>query len=392
MMVFFRKSKFTRTCFTVLTIVISIYITGFVIFSLTCPHLAIIGRISKDRFGDQLIIYSKAKWFAYKYNIPFLLVPFKKSEQLTLFDEEQHCSKLAYALYPVLYSIFGRYVKVRTEHDITKTLKQNSKLPTLFISRIGTILNEHIKHNTNYKNTAWLNSLLYELTIQNPTFGKHLIHMLQPKEKINPLTLPKDKTTVAIHIRKGGGFDPKLISKQYYDTSTYNTEYKEIDISIDNTQNITSITKNITTIDTSILTNIEGADQSWPEKFPPEQYYVDQIKKLFHMLNHQPLYVHIFTDDKKPNELKKRIKKAVNLPHITFACNKHNASMLEDFFAMTQFDCLIRPVSGFSYFPQVLGKHKIIMYPLHLAWIKPNLLIVNKVGIIHFDRTKVRSI
>jgi len=359
--------KINRKLLIAFAILISTYLIGFILFYLTCPRLAIIGRVSKDRFGDQLVIYSKAKWLSYKYNIPFLLVPFKKSEKLQLFDKEKHCSKLAYNLYPILYSIFGRYVKVRTENHITETLQKKWQLPTLFISRISTKLQEHIAYNTDYTNTAWFSSLLYELTIQHPDFGAHLKSMLQPKAHIEKLTLPKDKITVAVHIRKGGGFDPKLASIQYYDTSKYNTEYKEIDISNDNINNITQIMQHTTKTDRKLIQKQEYSDQLWPEKFPPEQYYVEQIKKLSQILKNKPLYVHIFTDDQHPNTLKKRIKKAVNSTHITFACNKHKASVLQDFFAVTQFDCLIRASSGFSYFSQVFGNHKIIIYPIHLT-------------------------
>jgi hypothetical protein len=284
-------------------------------------------------------------------------------------------------IYPILYSIFGRYVKVRTENDIINILKKNSKLPTLFISRISTKLHEHIKYNTDYKNTAWFSSLLYELTIQNPNFGKNLKDMLQPTEKIKSFPLPKNKITVAIHIRKGGGFDPKLKSKQYYNASKYNIKYQEIDIS-QNIHNIKYIIKHSTKTNRKILTTKECSDQLWPEKFPPEQYYVEQIKKLSNILDNKPMYVHIFTDDKNPNQLKKQIQKSVRLPNIDFACNQCETNFLQDIFAMAQFDCLIRSSSGFSYLSQILGNHKIIIYPIHLTWITQDLLIVNKVGII----------
>ena len=379
------KSIFNHKTFIIFTVLISIYVIGFVIFNLTCPRLAIINRTSMDRFGDQIIIYSKAKWLSYKYKIPFLLVPFEKSNKLNLFYEEKHCSKLAYYCYPILYTIFGHYVKVRTENDLTKVLKTNSKLPTLFISRIGTKLHEHLETDIEYNNnTAWFSSLLYELMIQNSDFAKDLKNMLQPKDKIEKLTLPKDKITVAVHLRKGGGFDPELKSAQYYNTSEYETEYEEINISKNNTSNIKRIVESTTKIDDRILalTKKSFSDQCWPEKFPPEQYYVEQIKKLSNLFNNKPIYIHIFTDDKNPNKLKKQIKKSVNLPNVEFTYNKQNKNILQDYSAMTQFDCLIRSMSGFAYLSQLLGNHKIIIYPIHLTWINSDLLIVDKVGII----------
>ncbi|MFA5075490.1 MAG: hypothetical protein WC436_05315 [Candidatus Babeliales bacterium] len=384
-MLSFCKSKFKFKIFLILILLIAIYAIGFIIFNLTCPKLAIINRTSRDRFGDQIIIYSKTKWLSYKYKIPFFLVTFEKSDKLRLFHEEKHCSELKYYLYPILYTIFGRYIKVRTENDIINALKTNSKIPTLFIVRISTKMHEHLKVNIDYSQTAWFSSLLYELMLQNPDFAKNLKNMLQPKDKIKKLTLPKDKITVAVHIRKGGGFDPELKSKQYYDTSKYNIEYKEIDlmgVSEKNKNNFKLILKNNTNVDAKILTEKKFSDQKWPEKFPPEQYYIEQIQKLSSIFNHQPIYVHIFTDDKNPKILKKQIKKAVNLSNIEFNYNKHNTNILQDYFAMTQFDCLIRSTSGFAYLAQMLGNHQVIMYPINLTWIKQDLLIVNKVGII----------
>ncbi|MBD3231056.1 hypothetical protein GF322_00145 [Candidatus Dependentiae bacterium] len=386
-MKFYWKSVLNRKAFTAFIVLVSTYFIGFIIFNLTCPHLAIINRISRDRLGDQIIIYSKAKWLAYKYKIPFLLVPFEKSNQLNLFYKEKHCSKLQYNLYPILYTIFGNYVKVRTEKDITNALNKNSKLPTLFISRIGTKLQEHLETDIEYHNTAWINSMVYELMILNPDFAKNLKYMLQPKDKIEKLTLPKDKITVAVHVRKGGGFDPELKSTQYYNISKYNIEYKEICISKNNPNNIKRIVENTTKIDDKILASIKKtfSDQGCPEKFPPEQYYVEQIKKLSHRFNNKPIYIHIFTDDNNPKQIKKRIKNSVNLPNIKFAYNKQNTSIVQDYCAMAEFDCLIRSMSGFAYLSQLLGNHKIIIYPIHMTWINPDILVVDKIGIIKRD-------
>ena len=57
----------------------------------------------------------------------------------------------------------------------------------------------------------------------------------------------------------------------------------------------------------------------------------------------------------------------MDLPHIHFDCRKQNngpgANVLEDFFSMMNFNCLIRAGSHFSRFVQRLGKNKVVIYP-----------------------------
>ena len=39
---------------------------------------------------------------------------------------------------------------------------------------------------------------------------------------------------------------------------------------------------------------------------------------------------------------------------------------MEDFFAMTKFDCLIRPESLYSIYAERLGNHEVIIYPIRV--------------------------
>ena len=121
------------------------------------------------------------------------------------------------------------------------------------------------------------------------------------------------------------------------------------------------------------------ADKKFPLKFPPEQYYVDQIKRISKLFDDVPLFVYIFTDDSSPLGLVEKIKKAVNKNNITFACrnrgNVHYAHVVEDFYNMSRFDCLIRSGSHFAIAAQLLGSHKIIIYPKHWQWVGKKLVI-----------------
>ncbi|MGB8367544.1 MAG: hypothetical protein WCD44_04255, partial [Candidatus Babeliales bacterium] len=184
-------------------------------------------------------------------------------------------------------------------------------------------------------------------------FMKELKYMLQPVVKIPEIKLPSDTITVAVHIRKGGGYDQALSSLQYYKRDMISKRFY--------------------------------ADKRWPRKFPPEQYYADQIIKISELLSDQPLFIYIFTDDRNPTGLVNRIKKAVNKSNITYSCrsrgNTYKTHVVEDLYNMARFDCLIRSGSSFAVAAQLLGNHKIVIYPKSLQW-EGRKLIANEVTIL----------
>ena len=72
--------------------------------------------------------------------------------------------------------------------------------------------------------------------------------LIRPIEKIEDLNLPKNRIPVALHVRRGGGFDPPHRIKEQ------------------------------------------------PRKFPPDIYYIEQIKFLFRYLDGLPLHIHILRE------------------------------------------------------------------------------------------------
>ncbi len=85
------------------------------------------------------------------------------------------------------------------------------------------------------------------------------------------------------------------------------------------------------------------------------------------------------------NEFKKR----VNLPNIIWSCrtegNSDDCNVVEDFYGMFQFDCLIRPESNYSMCASLLGYHKIIIFPKHARWINESVLLIDKVDVSYRD-------
>ncbi len=301
-----------------------------IIFSLCWPivvtaqvNQAVTYFLNRGRLGDKIIYYTTAKWISHKFNIPLFIKPFQYSSMLRFGVEEKKYSK-------GIARQFKKVIPVCREQDVIRYKKAN----VLFESK-------GVYFRT--PRCAGLEQTIGYM-LQDQYFAAELRNMLQPVVPLPQITLPEDKVAVAVHIRKGGeGFDLPLNSIQYY----------------------TKLSK--------------FADERWPLKFPPEQYYVDQIKRISTLLDDAPLFMYIFTDDRNPGKLINRIKREVGKDNITFACrssgNMHNRYVIEDFYNMSCFDCLIRSGSHFAVAAQLLGNHKIIIYPKHWKWIGRKLII-----------------
>ena len=127
-------------------------------------------------------------------------------------------------------------------------------------------------------------------------------------------------------------------------------------------------------------------DKVRPGKFPPDQYYLDQIKQLSNVLDDPPLYIHIFTDYESPYELVKKYDEYLKMNNIEFGYTpKGESGVVIDLFNMIRFDCFIASLSTFAFAAQLLGEHKIIINPSHLTW-QGKKLIVDEVKISLPDR------
>lgn len=106
-----------------------------------------------------------------------------------------------------------------------------------------------------------------------------------------------------------------------------------------------------------------------PQQFPELMYYVRALQLLLNHLD-GPCTIYLFTDDKKPKSLAKKIKKTLspaNQARINIIYrhhkNRHDANVLIDFFDMMQCTYLIRPCSHFSLFAELLGNCVVSIYP-----------------------------
>ncbi len=301
---------------------------------------AITYKLNPGRLGDHLLTYCLTKTISNIYNIPMLYTLFNYSDKFTLHTYEKwYTPQKKYTLNTKSRTkIFEQVI------EITNSVKKQIQKPTLYICTLKSRPPECSGF-----------SAMYQYVKNNPIFKKHLVKMLTPIIPVEIIDLPDNVISVAVHIRKGGGYDQPLytdyIQKKHHQKRP-----------------------------------IYFADKIYPRRFPPEIYYIEQIKYLAHIFNDKDLFVHIFTDDQNPQIIINRFEKKLSNYPITFSYrkkgNRHDAHVLDDLFNMTRFDCLIRPASSFSKIAQLLGNHQIIIYPKQAEWINAKL-VVTKIGIIN---------
>lgn len=270
---------------------------------------AISYTLSGGRFGDNLIAYFHAKWIAYKYDLPFLYAPFPFSDQFDLDKIEQ----------PLNISHFANRLSISDEKQIVNHATDS----TLFI--VPYFPECYTEYTTSLP-CGWPSYI--KVDWDDPDFRAEMVKCLTTKKEIEAVSLPSGFITVGVHVRRGGGHD-----------------------------------------------HYESCRLSWPLKFPPDSYYIQQIRRLADIFKDSLLYVYVFTDDLNPQEIVKNYKAILNNPNILFDCrwkgNGPNNNIIDDFFAMTKFDCFIRCESNFSIMATKLAQHSIMIAPI-------NYTIVNK--------------
>ncbi len=311
------------------------------------------------RLGDKLLMYVKAKWIAYTYNLPFYYKPFKYSDQLQMHEKDLRWSDE----YAARYEIIDDPCKsTGTENPKNRSVDVDNFIQP-FSSKLH-VISYYFQPEAWGSHQATYDSLevgewkgLYD----DETFRNMLKETIKPRFPIHEIPLPKDRLTVALHVRKGGGFDGEILSLQLYTDKKGGDCLPCCCIALP-----------------SIYTDV-----GYSLKFPPDQFYVEQIRYISSMYEDMPLYVHLFTDDRDPQSLIDRYAKAVGKSNISYGCrhvgNHHDENVVDDLFNMVRFDCLIRSGSNFPQVAQLIGNYKIILYPKNVEW--RSILHVYDVGI-----------
>lgn len=291
---------------------------------------AVTYSFSGGRFGDNLVSYCHAKWISYKYDVPLLYKPFEYSDQLAMHVLEAHYSEEM----EQEFNQVVEYVRADSSIDTKKRyLYEVCYFPEDIFIRSRTIVP--------YFNIDW----------HNQEFKKLLQKMICPINPIEKPIIPEGYIGVALHVRRGTGWD----IPGHRMTSQELTAYM-------------------------------------PGRFAPDSFYISQLKRLIEFFPHNMLYVYLFTDHDKPEELAEKYRQAINCDRLVFNYRKSEnnefINVLEDFFALMSFDCLIRAESHFSIIASKLGNYKVVISPYHAITEGENT-IIDKIA---FEKDGISSI
>lgn len=139
----------------------------------------------------------------------------------------------------------------------------------------------------------------------NPKFRTMMRSLIQPRFPIQTISLPEDKLTILLHVRTGGGYDSEETKLRY------------------------------------------------PNKFPPHSFFISAIEILSEIFGHPPIYAHIMTDDLNPESIAQEYRHSLaKLKNVDFGYRKGDngpsANVLEDFFSVQKFGCIVRGSSTFT--------------------------------------------
>jgi len=232
-------------------IIFLIYIINSLFIFCVYSKSAITYHMQGGRFGDKVVLWGRAKVLSVQYGIPLFYKPFPYSDKLVM-----HRNEIRHSMQ--VEKNFRKHVQVKN----AATISRNTEDSVLFFFGFFIPLNSSLNIDFHLHEFFFADTI-YEKMILYPECRNAIQSMLQPIIPRPRFNLPLDRVSVAVHVRKGGGVDLGLHSPQIYKVKKF-------------------------------------ADEFWPLKFPPEQFYIDQIKKLSTILNDVPMYVFILTDDKNP--------------------------------------------------------------------------------------------
>ena len=274
-------------------------------------QIAVTYEASEGRFGDQILGYLHAKWISYRFGIELLYKPFSYSEEFVLDEIEEKWSEEKEKGFENVISWVN---DLSWSHQPLKN--------TLYMIPFFSDLEDDRKFHPEWSS----------MSIDWEDIGfRALLRSLFAPVKIRPHfpgSRDFDYLTVAVHVRRGGGKDAS------------------------------------------------NAYLLWPMRFPPDCYYTECLRKLCELFPGVPIYAHIFTDDLHPEDLAQNFQKQLPDVPIEFSYRKEgngpDVHILDDFFAMMDFDCLVRSTSNYTLIPSLIGDYKVVMTPKHGYWTSVN--------------------
>lgn len=317
-------------------------------FFINSYNAGITYQLSGGRLGDNLLAWMHGQWLSYKLNIPFYYTPFPHADSLVLSENNPH------------HITSSTNITILNSKSITaiNCLSNN-------IYSIPYFSEEPTEYRTN---ADWKTFKEFcNIDWNDTTFMSKIRKLIFPKKPLKPhLSQPeKHLHSLAVHIRRGDGYDWKKLND--FESPQPGAAFLKIVA---------------------------------PLKFPPFTFYIEQIKKISEIVNHDQIYVFIFTDVENAVEVVTKItEQLTEYSNIQIDYRKsengHNKNVLEDFFAMTKFRYIIHPQSNYSLIAAKLTDFEIEVYPSDYAQINglPHLTkveyIFKKEGLVHRHAKKI---
>jgi hypothetical protein len=312
------------------------------------------------RLGDQIMLYMATKYVAMTYDMNFFYREFKNSDKFMLsrYDKKFDSS---------IRKNYKHIISIKNFQDL-ESIKNNSN--ALFVLQWGLVSGD-------------TRTSIFEKKYFNAQF---LAHMQQMLTLINPLNqpileIPAGHISIAVHVRKGEGFDIPLQSIQIYKNNG------------DDHEQLQSILQKTPHVQNKLDNRQKSSDQIWPSKFPPEQYYIDQINNLTKLLADKKIIIYIFSDSLDPASLTKRIKAHCSRKDLTFVTvtGIWQNSLFFDLYAMSECDCLICSTSMLSYAAEIIGNHAVVIRPYTHEW-QGNILYIKESKINLFGNKNIKNV
>lgn len=286
---------------------------------------AITYTLSGGRLGDNIISMLHAAWIAYTHKIDLVVHSFPQTDQFAFSYQYPHLSS------PLVdtFETVRRFSFVDRVTPETALQKSSVLYVVPYFPEFPSEWNNHPFAGPN-------NGPCCTINWSDCAFIEYARNLLRPITPLKFDPLPSDLFSVAVHFRCGTGFDPANIN------------------------------------------------QVFPYKFPPIDFYEAALRILSQRISGKKIFAYVFTDDPSPKGLVDELKARLPDISIEFACretnNSHNKNVIEDFFDMQRYPCIIHPHSNYSYLAAKLGDSVLAIEP-HEISIKAGRLIVHTVAL-----------
>lgn len=274
-----------------------------------CSEIGVTYQLSNGiGLGDHLLGYLHAKWISYKYGATLLYKPFLYSDEFALHEIEELWTEEKEGQFKDIY-------RGCEESFFAAPLSDNLLHIIPFFSDLEEDQKIHPEWST------------FPIDWKNREFRKLLPPLFAPRKGRTPRNTIRNTSdlTIALHIRRGGEEMP-----------------------------------------------FSYAMRVWPMRFASNRYYIDCLRELSRLFPNKILYAHIFTDDPEPKRLADELKAQLKDLPLFFSYreenNCSNTYVIEDFFQMMDFDCLIRSLSNYTLVPALIADYKIVMTPKQGYW------------------------